>query len=288
MGDDMTKRKALTNETKMKISISLKEKFKSGELINWNKNKNHPSYGLFIERCRNMGKNNKGKKSQKHSKFMKDYMKKNHPMLGKHHSEISKLKMSKSKINLYKNGYISSSIGRKLDKKTKERLSKSIKNLWKDENYKNKIVGKKRLNTSVTLKGLWKDDDFREKRIKALNKSYENGRRKIIFKYPTTPELKLLKIIQENNLPFNYVGDGKIWFRGENHSFNPDFLSKNPKHIIEIFGDYWHNLPLSIKKDEERIRTYHKYGYDTLIIRGRELNDVDKIILKINRFIGEI
>ena len=67
-----------------------------------------------------------------------------------------------------------------------------------------------------------------------------------------------------------------------------DFLSKNPKHIIEIFGDYWHNLPLSIKKDEERIRTYHKYGYDTLIIRGRELNDVDKIILKINRFIGEI
>lgn len=99
------------------------------------------------------------------------------------------------------------------------------------------------------------------------------------------PERIMMRIIKEHNLPFNYVGNGKITFKGENHSFNPDFLSKNPKHIIEVFGNYWHNLPERKEIDKERLDTYRKYGYKTLVIWSNELKDTVAVISKINKFI---
>ncbi len=88
---------------------------------------------------------------------------------------------------------------------------------------------------------------------------------------PNKPEKLMIKLIKENNLPFNYVGDGAIWFRGEGHAFNPDFLSKNPKHIIEIYGDYWHNRADVKLRDTGRIKVYSSYGYKTLVIWEHEL-----------------
>ena len=93
------------------------------------------------------------------------------------------------------------------------------------------------------------------------------------------------RILKKNNLPFNYVGDGVIWFRGDNGAYNPDFLSKNPKHIIEIFGDYWHNLPNIKEKDIKRLETYSKYGYKTLIIWEHELKNIIEVLNKIRGFI---
>lgn len=103
---------------------------------------------------------------------------------------------------------------------------------------------------------------------------------------PNKPESILLSIIKKNNLPFNYVGDGKIWFENKRGLFNPDFLSKNPKHIIEVFGDYWHNRPGSKKKDRNRIKTYKKYGYKTLVIWERELSNEKLVLNKINKFLS--
>lgn len=106
----------------------------------------------------------------------------------------------------------------------------------------------------------------------------------------TTSEQKFIKIIQKYNLPFNYVGNGQIWFQGDKHIFNPDFLSKNPKHIIEIFGDYWHNLPENKSKDQERFLTYSRHGYKCLVVWEHELLGKKRlpekeIITKINKFI---
>ena len=105
---------------------------------------------------------------------------------------------------------------------------------------------------------------------------------------PNKPEIILKNLIEQNNLSFNYVGDGHIWFRGENHSFNPDFLSKNPKHIIEVFGDYWHNREDAKIRDIERLKTYSKYGYKTLIIWEHELKELSEldIVNKIGGFIA--
>lgn len=128
----------------------------------------------------------------------------------------------------------------------------------------------------INLK-LWEDEEY----AKNLSKKWVHK--------PTKPEILLSNLIKENNLPFNYVGDGQVMIGG----FNPDFLSKNPKHIIEVFGDYWHNLHSAIEKDKRRLETYSKYGYKTLIIweheltgrRGSKLNN-QEIISKINKFMG--
>ncbi len=104
---------------------------------------------------------------------------------------------------------------------------------------------------------------------------------------PNKPEGILIELIRENNFSFNYVGDGKIWLKGENYSFNPDFLSEDPKHIIEMFGNYWHNLPEIKIKDEERLRTYKSYGYKTLVIWDYELKNPDNVIDKIRGFARE-
>lgn len=108
---------------------------------------------------------------------------------------------------------------------------------------------------------LWDNAEYRKKVLRAIRKGTK----------PTKLEKMVNDLIQQNNLPFDYVGNGKIWFRGEKNSFNPDFLSKNSKHIIEIFGDYWHSSQKAKERDKERIATYSKYGYKTLVIWEYEL-----------------
>ncbi len=138
----------------------------------------------------------------------------------------------------------------------------------------NPMYGKKRPD----WKKLKKQKGYEEKRVNSLIKSMKIK--------PNKPEKVMMGIIKENNLPFNYVGDGKMWFTGNNNQhFNPDFLSKNPKHIIELFGDYWHNREDKKKRDKERLKTYSKYGYKTLIIWEHELKNPIQVVNKIGRFI---
>ena len=111
---------------------------------------------------------------------------------------------------------------------------------------------------------------------------------------PNKPEIMLDTLIKENNLPFNYVGDGQVWIGG----FNPDFLSKNPKHIIEVYGDYWHANPNIYSdltkgqlkqrdKDKRRLEAYSSLGYKTLIIWENELKNPQEVLDRIKRFINE-
>ena len=56
------------------------------------------------------------------------------------------------------------------------------------------------------------------------------------------------------------------------------------KKIIEMYGDYWHNRPDWGKRDERRLKTYKKLGYQTLIIWEHELKDLEKLRTKVMRF----
>ncbi len=142
-----------------------------------------------------------------------------------------------------------------------------------EEQYGKEIALKKKEKHSQIMKQKWSDENFRNNRRKIILKS--------LCKRPTKPEKIMMEIIKQNNLPFNYVGDGEIIIGG----FNPDFLSKNPKHIIEINGDYWHNLSHIKEKDKRKLETYAKYGYKTLIIWESELKNPIQVIEKINKFI---
>ena len=117
------------------------------------------------------------------------------------------------------------------------------------------------------------------KQRETIIKMWQEGKIKRNNKKPNKSEQVLINLIKENNLPFNYVGNNQVIIGG----FNPDFLSKNPKHIIELFGDYWHRN--TQERDKRRLETYFKYGYKTLVIWEHELKNLPNIIDKINNFI---
>lgn len=168
--------------------------------------------------------------------------------------------------------------GRKMSEEHKRKLSENAKN---NANYgmKGKIMSSEtKIKISLANSGRKREDlkkrnkeiNFIKKRIKGMNLK------------PNKPERIIESIIKKNNLPFNYVGDGKVIIKG----FNPDFLSKNPKHIIEVFGDYWHNLPKVKERDKRRVKAYNDYGYKTLIIWEHELNYPKNVLSKINNFLS--
>jgi G:T-mismatch repair DNA endonuclease (very short patch repair protein) len=63
----------------------------------------------------------------------------------------------------------------------------------------------------------------------------------------------------------------------------PDFININgQKKIVEFFGDYWHK---DINRDKIRLKTYKKYGYETLVIWQSELDNMAYVEDKIREFI---
>jgi G:T-mismatch repair DNA endonuclease (very short patch repair protein) len=121
------------------------------------------------------------------------------------------------------------------------------------------------------FKKLNKDPDFRRKRLKALCRK------------PTKPERQLVKIIEEHNLPYKYVGDGSFIIEG----FNPDFINTNgEKHIIEVFGRVWHDTLVHdwCRTELGRIMVYNSYGYRTLVIWDDEMSNEDAIAKRIINF----
>lgn len=106
---------------------------------------------------------------------------------------------------------------------------------------------------------------------------------------PNKPETKLIEIIDKNNLPFKYVGNGEAIIEGK----NPDFIhTEGEKKVIELFGIYWHS-PIygrvrptttydAVKKH------YAENGYKSLIIWDTELINPEAVLSKIVRFNGGV
>lgn len=125
-------------------------------------------------------------------------------------------------------------------------------------------------------------------RCHACNNKYQWGigdyREKVLQKLilsPNKPEKLLSKLLNKIDYKrWRYVGDGKFWIK----RFNPDFVNSKKKEIIEMYGNYWHNLEKNKKKDEERIKTYLEFGYKCLIIWEHELKDLEKLTNKVLDF----
>lgn len=95
-----------------------------------------------------------------------------------------------------------------------------------------------------------------------------------IGRKPNKQEKRLLKLIRENNLPFKYVGNGKLVI----DSYCPDFVATNgQKRIIELFGDYWHQG----ENEEERIRLFKQFGFETLVIWEHDLKDEIEVLRRV-------
>ncbi len=130
-----------------------------------------------------------------------------------------------------------------------------------------------RLKLSNTHMTLWSNPVYKNKQERLMRLG--------LHIKPNKPETKLLQILDKYWAnQWKYVGDGSLMIEGK----NPDFVNVNGhKLIIELFGEYWH------KPNDEIVRTqiFAQYGYRVLVIWGKELNDIDKLIAKIGEYIGE-
>ena len=113
--------------------------------------------------------------------------------------------------------------------------------------------------TSERVKSWFNDPEMKNKIVAGILRGK--------FKRPTKPELKFMKVIKQNSLPFKYVGDGSKIISG----FCPDFINKEKKIIVEIFGDYWHRRPEVQKRDKQRLKVFHKLGWKPVVIWASEL-----------------
>jgi len=229
-----------------------------------------------------IGHNNKGKPSTSKTKFKKGeehrhYGKTYEELYGKEKAEeiIRKKVKTRKKNGWYKNP---------------EAVSSRMKNnkIWDNPNSKRTQFkkgvsphnkGKRKENYeplrkfSKSRKELWKNKEFREKTLKSV---FEGLHLK-----PNNPEKVIINLIQQNNLNFIYVGDGKKLIDG----FCPDFVHKERKLIIEHFGDYWHNRDDWKERDGRRINCFGNRGYKTLIIWEHELKNPNQVVNKIKGFV---
>lgn len=200
---------------------------------------------------------------------------KNHPHYGKKMSEIHKSNCQcdwckaergeqegekqseemKQKRGLYRKGKEHPNYGRKrpdLVKRNKE--NNPMKNL---ESRGRMIEG--------VIK-VWQTPEYIAKQMKARNVT------------PNKAEIGLNRLLQQL-LPseYRYVGNGEFILAGK----CPDFININgQKKIIELFGNYWHKE----EEEKDRINLFRQYGYETLIIWEKELENKELLRDRILQF----
>lgn len=161
------------------------------------------------------------------------------------------------KISLSRFGIKRPEIGKK--------ISETRKRLFKDGRLKNHTQGK-HLSLNV-----------RNKIRLGVANAYKRG---IYSLKPNKCEKLLIDTIKRNDLPFEFVGYGKIHIDG----FIPDFINEDKKLVIEFFGDYWHNLSNRQEQDKLRFKSYNRNGFKILVIWEHELKDLNSVIFKMKTF----
>lgn len=137
-------------------------------------------------------------------------------------------------------------------------LSIKMKRLWKNPEYAK--------NMSEKAKERWKDSEFAKKVFGTRGLSKE--------------ENKLFAVLQENWPNYwHYVGNGKLRIGGK----YPDFINKEHKKIIELWGDYYHKG----QNPQDRIDLFKQHDYSCIVIWASELKDKINIINKVSKYVSE-
>ena len=211
--------------------------FKSG---NWGCGKS-PNSCLVVKEKN--GKSKRGKLCKPHTKEHKLKCKL---------KAIGRIKSSEHCKNLSK-----SLTGRKLPQIVKDKIRKTVKNIWKDEEFI------KKWQSSFYLKNS-----------------------------PNKPEKKIINILDEifDKETYVYTGNRTFWVNRR----NPDFVCRKEKKIIEFFGDYSHGFEYRLKYGNDsktnsehvadRINYFKKYNFDCLIIWEHEMKDLTEVKEKIKKF----
>ena len=239
----------MNEETKRKISETKKRKYLSGELVVWNKGKKRPEFSQ--EWKNNISKACKGKRpSQLSISKLIERNKTNNPMW-----DVENVKKATAKRD-YK----------EISRKTNETKIRAGTFLEYSKRMKiNNPMKNQEINDKVN-----KNPEYIKRRIQGL------------ITKPNKKESIVIELLKNNNINYEYVGNGKFIIGTK----NPDFINIKDKKIIEVFGDYWHTKKVRCYEETEegRIKYFNNYGYKTLIIWENELKDKNKVLEKIIKF----
>ena len=146
-------------------------------------------------------------------------------------------------------------------KEMKEESSKLRKNMYNGED--NPFFGKhhnKETKEYIRLlqKKLYANPEYKQKMLKKIFKGLKLR--------PTSLEKIVINIIEKYKLPYDYVGDGKVFIAGK----VPDFINSKNKVLVEVCGNYWHTK----EEMKERAELFSRYGFVTIVIWEHELKEL--------------
>lgn len=243
--------------------------------------KNHPNYGkhLSIETRNKISIARIGK-----------YCGKENPFYGRHHTDEMKATQSKMRSEQYSNGN-NPFQGKTHKKETLSKIREKAIKRNADPEYRKMIseCTKKAMTPEVRdlISQSWKSrsPEWKVKKSKMEKKRWREDKnfaermRKSRNAKPNKSEIKLNDILDEMYPgEWKFTGDFSFIINGK----NPDFVNCNGKKlIIELFGEYWHQG----ETQEDRAKCFSPFGYRTLVIWWKELQDKELTINKIRGFI---
>jgi len=284
----INKGKKHTKESKKKISmaqIGKKHTKESKEKMSLS----HKGKIISLETRAKMSKARKGKKMSKETKIKmsqalkqkwKDPIYRN-KAINSHQGRVCS-EETKRKLSIAKSGKNHPMYGKKTSKETKKKLSAKLsgknnpmygKTPWKGRKHSEETKSK----MSQSAKKIWNDPERRKKGLQQIIRALKCQNRS-----PNKVEKQLNQLLQKlfpNK--YQFVGNWKIIIDG----FCPDFIDKKSKKIIELYGDYWHNLPKRIDCDKRRVISYTNHGYELLIVWEHELKNIKTLKKKLINFI---
>jgi len=232
-----------------------------------------------------------------------------HPMQGKKHSPETIQKLISSHLGLpsFRKGTTCSEESKRkmseahkgvpLSASHRKKLGLVSKNRWASkadeeriewhrkigESQKGKIISPEAIAKMIKSKKgkrCSRGTEFTSEKLKAryLNPEYVAKMRKAWNIKPNKAEVLMLKLL-EDLYPgeWKYTGDFSFTINGK----CPDFVNCNgQKKIIEYFGDHWHIGHSA----EDRAEAFRPFGYETLVIWGHEMKNMEAVIDRIHEF----
>jgi hypothetical protein len=164
------------------------------------------------------------------------------------------------------------------------RMSENSKRLWILQSYRDKTV------IAINMPdNLARISDFSRKRW--LNQDYKDKMSKIRLGMPKTSSAQIIlySLLDDLNIKFfnDKSNESKIGYYCFDCRIDPQFGLKKTL-LIEVQGDYWHNLPRTINKDKSKatyLRTYFP-EYDLKYLWEHEFNNKDRIRNLIKYWLG--
>jgi very-short-patch-repair endonuclease len=254
----MKKAQKHSEESLKKLSESLKGR------LPWNKGKKRRPSPL---KGRSFSEGHKRKLSEAHKGLPSGRK-------GKTHSEEAKHKMS-----IAKKGYAAWNKGKKHTEESRQKMSEALKG-DNHPNYGKTLSEKTRHKIGEANRGRKfgpHSDEWKEK----IRKYWDDPayvKKCLGFAKPNKQELEIAKLL--NDLfpnEYKFVGNGDFVLGGK----VPDFVNVNgQKKLIEFNGEYWHRNDIGGARTEH----FKQYGFETLIIWGKELKNPETLKQKLLQF----